>query len=46
MRFDERREKLKELVKEWEGEVSQWEAPLRVLWKNVISPLRSLLGLG
>jgi hypothetical protein len=41
--FDERRDKVKELVKEWEEEVAKWEHGLSVLWKKVISPLRALL---
>jgi len=44
--FDERREKVKKLVNEWEAEVEQWEHSLSVLWKKVISPLRSILKLG
>ena len=44
--FDERREKVKKLVNEWEAEVEQWEHSLSVLWKKVISPLRSILRLG
>ncbi|MBA7490299.1 hypothetical protein ES702_00836 [subsurface metagenome] len=44
--FDEHREKVKKLVNEWEAEVKQWEHGLSVLWKKVISPLRSILRLG
>jgi len=44
--FDERRKKVKELVREWEEEVEQWEHSLALLWKTVIAPLRSLLGGG
>jgi hypothetical protein len=39
-----RYEKLDGLVKEWTGEVEQWEPSLSVLWNRVIGPLRSLLG--
>lgn len=42
--FDSQRERLKELVKEWEKEVEQWEHGLKMMWSKIISPLRSLLG--
>lgn len=41
--FDEQRKKVLELAKEWEIEVGQWEPSAVVLWKKIISPIRSLL---
>lgn len=41
--FDERREKVKGLVKQWEAEVEKWEPTLQVLWEKVIAPLRTLI---
>ena len=41
--FDERRIKVKMLVEEWNEEISKWEHGLLILWKKIISPLRSLL---
>jgi hypothetical protein len=43
--FSRRREKLKQVVKEWEAEVALWEHPLSLLWRKVLAPLRSLLRL-
>lgn len=42
--FDAQRERVMELVEDWEKEVEQWEPSLSLLWKRVISPIRSLLG--
>lgn len=42
--FDARRERVMKLVGEWETEVEQWEPSLSLLWKKVISPIRSLIG--
>ncbi len=39
------REELKVLIKEWEQEVEKWDPPVKALWKKILSPLRSLLGL-
>lgn len=44
MGFDARREKVKELLKEWEIEVEQWEHSALLIWKTIIAPLRSLIG--
>lgn len=41
--FDLRRDKVKKLIIEWEKEVEQWEPTLSLLWKKIISPIRSLL---
>ncbi|MCB2178748.1 hypothetical protein KQH61_04980 [bacterium] len=41
--FDERREKVKDLVGVWEGEVEKWEPPLQTLWDRVLKPLQSLI---
>jgi hypothetical protein len=40
----DRYDKVKELVKEWTGEVEQWEPILSIFWKNIIGPLRALVG--
>ena len=42
--FDERRASCLSLVKEWEEEISRWEHGLSLVWKKIISPIRSLLG--
>jgi hypothetical protein len=44
--FGERRARLLELVEEWEEEVEKWEPIVVMLWKKIMSPLHSLLGLG
>lgn len=44
--FGERRARLLELVEEWEEEVEKWEPIVVMLWKKIVSPLHSLLGLG
>jgi hypothetical protein len=41
--FDEVREKVKTRVTEWGEEVDKWEHPLAVIWKRILSPLKSLL---
>jgi len=41
--FDNRREKLKNLVKDWENEVEKWEHGIKMLWKKIISPVKSFL---
>lgn len=43
--FSRRRLQVKQLLAEWETEVSQWEHSVVLLWKRVASPLRTLLGL-
>jgi hypothetical protein len=41
--FDQRRERVKGLLADWESEVAQWENPAVTFWKKVVSPIRSLL---
>jgi len=43
--FDKRRNKVKNLVSEWENEVAQWDPSVMIMWKKIVSPLLSLLGL-
>ena len=43
--FSRRRQQVKQLLAEWESEVSQWENSVVLLWKRLASPLRILLGL-
>jgi len=43
--FSERREKVKKLMDDWLSETEKWEHGLVIVWKKVISPLRSLFGL-
>lgn len=41
--FDEQRGKVKNLVRQWEEEITLWKHPLRVAWEKIISPVRSML---
>jgi len=43
--FTGRRQQVKQLLAEWETEVSQWEHSVVLLWRHISSPLRTLLGL-
>ncbi len=43
--FDSRRETVSKLVKDWESEAEQWEHSASLLWKQVFSPLKNLLGI-
>lgn len=40
--FTARRDKLKELLDEWDKEIEKWDPPLMMIWKKVIAPLRAL----
>jgi hypothetical protein len=40
--LDKDRDAVKELVKEWQSEVEQWEHGLLVAWKKILGPLLSL----
>lgn len=41
--FDDQRRKVLGLVDDWESEVEKWEPNAVILWKKIISPIRSLL---
>jgi hypothetical protein len=41
--FDEQRQRVIALVKQWEDEVSKWEHGLLVVWKKFLAPLKALL---
>jgi len=43
--FSRRRQQVKQLLADWETEVSQWEHSVIMLWKRLATPLRILLGL-
>lgn len=40
--FDEHQNELLKYVQEWEAEVAKWVPEVRMMWEDIISPLRSL----